>query len=74
MENPEKISLQFELLNTYYSKSSCKISYTPENICPLLDFVARKLRLEKSKCKQKADMLSKVIASGAGLSRRQCYR
>ena len=28
MENPEKISLQFELLNTYYSKIACKMSYT----------------------------------------------
>ena len=30
MENPEKISLQFELLNTYYSKIACKMSHTPE--------------------------------------------
>ena len=30
MENPEKISLQFELLNTYYSKIACKMSYTPQ--------------------------------------------
>ena len=29
MENPEKISLQFELLNTYYSKIACKMSHTP---------------------------------------------
>jgi len=26
----EKIILQFELLNTYYSKKSCKLSYTPK--------------------------------------------
>ena len=26
----EKIILQFELLNTYYSKKSCKMSYTPK--------------------------------------------
>ena len=32
MENPEKISLQFELLNTYYSKIACKMSHTP-NFC-----------------------------------------
>ena len=31
MENPEKISLQFELLNTYYSKSACNLSHTPKN-------------------------------------------
>ena len=30
MENPEKISLQFELLNTYYSKIACKMSHTPK--------------------------------------------
>ena len=30
MENPEKISLQFELLNTYYSKIACKMSHTPQ--------------------------------------------
>lgn len=29
MENPEKISLQFELLNTYYSKIACKMTHTP---------------------------------------------
>ena len=28
----EKVILQFELLNIYYSKSSCKMSYTPKNI------------------------------------------
>ena len=26
----EKVILQFELLNTYYSKLSCKMSYTPD--------------------------------------------
>jgi len=26
----EKVILQFELLNTYYSKLSCKMSYTPK--------------------------------------------
>ena len=31
MKNPEKISLQFELLNTYYSKIACKMSHTPKN-------------------------------------------
>ena len=30
MENPEKISLQFELLNTFYSKIACKMSHTPD--------------------------------------------
>jgi len=29
MINLRKIILQFELLSTYYSKSSCKMSYTP---------------------------------------------
>ena len=30
MEKPEKISLQFELLNTFYSKIACKMSHTPD--------------------------------------------
>ena len=32
MKNPGKGSLQFELLNTYYSKIACKMSHTPR-IC-----------------------------------------
>jgi len=35
----EKVILQFELLNTYYSKLSCKMSYTPKMIA----FTTRKL-------------------------------
>ena len=30
MKNPGKDSLQFELLNTYYSKIACKMSHTPK--------------------------------------------
>ena len=30
MKNAEKVILQFELLSTYYSKKSCKMSYTPK--------------------------------------------
>ena len=30
MENLGKISLQFVLLNTYYSETACKMSYTPK--------------------------------------------
>jgi len=30
IEKTEKAILQFELLNTYYSKKSCKMSYTPK--------------------------------------------
>ena len=33
IKNVKKVSLQFELLNTYYSNSACKMSYTP-NYCP----------------------------------------
>jgi hypothetical protein len=29
MKNFEKVSLQFELLKTYYSKIACNLSYTP---------------------------------------------
>ena len=39
MENPEKISLQFELLNTYYSKIACKMSHTP----PYAKFLQKKI-------------------------------
>ncbi|MBR1725625.1 MAG: hypothetical protein IJ724_03090, partial [Muribaculaceae bacterium] len=30
MKKSGKVILQFELLNTYYSKKSCKMSYTPD--------------------------------------------
>ena len=39
IEKTEKAILQFELLNTYYSKKSCKMSYTPKN-CPRTAFSA----------------------------------
>jgi hypothetical protein len=28
--NVKKVSLQFELLNTYYQNSACNLSYTPK--------------------------------------------
>ena len=34
MENLGKISLQFVLLNTYYSETACKMSYTPKFFGP----------------------------------------
>jgi hypothetical protein len=30
--NVKKVSLQFELLNTYYQNSACNLSYTPKFI------------------------------------------
>ena len=34
----EKVILQFELLNTYYSKSSCKMSYTPKKTIAIFSY------------------------------------
>ena len=48
MENPEKISLQFELLNTYYSKIACKMSHTPVFPCKSYAFATKSEKNEKT--------------------------
>ena len=48
----------------YQQVTSVEILLDFQNICPSLDFIARKLRCEKSKCKQnirKSDKMKKAV-------------